>query len=59
VVAEEKAIVAERGHGDAYLSQVIQVLKDRGLGRREGGREGLSGDPEAGRHAGSEGPGQS
>lgn len=35
MVAEEQAVVAERGHGDADLSQVIQVLQDRGLGREE------------------------
>jgi hypothetical protein len=34
VVAEEQAVVAERGHGDADLSQVIQVLQDGGLGRK-------------------------
>lgn len=37
VVAEEEAVVAERGHGDANLGQVIQVLQDRGLGGRQGG----------------------
>lgn len=40
VVAEEEAVVAERGHGDANLGQVIQVLQDRGLGRGQGGRAG-------------------
>lgn len=35
MIAEEQAVVAERGHGDADLSQVIQVLQDRGLGRWE------------------------
>lgn len=38
VVAEEQAVVAERGHGNADLSQVIQVLQDRGLDREEGWR---------------------
>lgn len=33
VIAEEEAVIAERGHGDADLGQVIQVLQDRGLGR--------------------------
>lgn len=31
VVAEEQAVIAERGHGDAYLSQVIQILQHRSL----------------------------
>lgn len=53
MVAEEQAVVAQWGHGNADLSQVIQVLQDGGLG---GGRsEGLvrqSGCWE-GMHAGS------
>lgn len=39
MVAEEEAVVAEWGHGDADLGQVIQVLQDRGLG---GNREAAS-----------------
>lgn len=31
VVAQEQAVVAQRRHGDANLSQVIKVLQDRGL----------------------------
>lgn len=31
VVAEEQAVIAERGHGDAYLGQVVQILKHRSL----------------------------
>jgi len=31
MVAEEQAVVAERRHGDAYLSQVVQILQHRGL----------------------------
>lgn len=34
MVAEEQAVVAERGHGNADLSQIIQVLQDGGLGRK-------------------------
>lgn len=37
MVAEEEAVVAERGHGDANLRQVVQVLQDGGLGRQQGG----------------------
>lgn len=35
MVAEEQAVIAERGHGDTYLGQVVQVLQHRSLG---GGR---------------------
>ncbi len=31
MVTEEKAVVAEWGHGDADLSQVIQILQYRSL----------------------------
>lgn len=31
VVAQEEAVVAQRGHGNANLSQVVQVLQNRGL----------------------------
>lgn len=31
MVTEEKAVVAEGGHGDANLSQVIQILQYRSL----------------------------
>ena len=31
VVAEEQAVVAERGHGDAHLGQVVQVLQHGSL----------------------------
>lgn len=31
VVAQEQAVVAQRRHGNADLSQVIKVLQDRGL----------------------------
>jgi hypothetical protein len=39
VVAEEQAVVAERRHGDADLSQVVQVLQHRGLEERREGEE--------------------
>lgn len=35
MVAQEQAVVAEWRHGDANLSQVIQVLQDGGLVREE------------------------
>lgn len=31
MVAEEQAVIAERGHGDAYLGQVVQILQHRSL----------------------------
>jgi len=31
MVTEEEAVVAERGHGNADLSQVIQILQYRSL----------------------------
>lgn len=31
VVAQEQAVVAQRRHGNANLSQVVKVLQDRGL----------------------------
>lgn len=45
VVAEEEAVVAERGHGNADLGQVVQVLQNRGL-KAKG--KGLSGGHQAG-----------
>lgn len=36
VVAEEEAVVAQRGHGDADLRQVVQVLQHGGLGGTAG-----------------------
>lgn len=30
-VLQEQTVVTERGHGDGYLGQVIQVLKDGAL----------------------------
>lgn len=38
VVAEEQAVIAERGHGDADLCQVIQVLEHRSLEEDEARR---------------------
>lgn len=32
MVAEEQAVIAEGRHGDAYLSQVVQILEHRSLG---------------------------
>lgn len=34
-VFQEQAVVAERGHGDGDLGQVVQVLQHRTLGREE------------------------
>lgn len=31
MVAEEQAVIAEGGHGDAYLGQVVQILQHRSL----------------------------
>lgn len=31
MVAEEQAVIAEGRHGDAYLSQVVQILKHGSL----------------------------
>lgn len=36
VVAEEQAIIAKRRHGDANLSQIIQVLQHRSLEEKQG-----------------------
>ena len=49
VVVEEEVVVAERRHGNADLSQVVEVLnagdldtyREGGRGGREGGREGV------------------
>lgn len=55
MIAEEEAVIAEWGHGDANLGQVIQVLQDWGLGRQQGGRtcqkaSGLGRIPGSGGH---------
>lgn len=34
MVAEEQAVIAERGHGDTYLGQVVQILQHRSLVER-------------------------
>lgn len=31
MVAEEQAVIAERGHCDAYLGQIVQILQHRSL----------------------------
>ena len=39
MVAEEQAVVAQGGHGDANLSQVVEILQHWGLGTRGGKRQ--------------------
>lgn len=34
MVTEEQAVVTQRGHGDANLSQVVEILQHRGLRAR-------------------------
>jgi hypothetical protein len=55
VEVQEELVVAERGHGDAHLGQVVQVLQteEGNQGRKVGdGREGIEegnrGDKEEG-----------
>lgn len=36
MVAEEQTVIAERRHGDADLSQIVQVLQHRSLEEKQG-----------------------
>lgn len=36
IIFEEKGVVTQRGHGNPYLSQVVQVLENRNLRLKNG-----------------------